>query len=104
VLFAGDGFTHTPMCALNSVAADVSVPLDSLRALPQKAVVVSGAATRGAPRPATGAGRVIVGHEDPNGRVSGDLGDIYQRIDAPPGPRLFIKETDGQSITGWIAK
>ena len=40
----------------------------------------------------------------PEGQVAGNAGDIYQRLDAHAGPRLFVKESDALPKTGWIAK
>lgn len=92
------------MCALNRV--DAGVPsLVGLDQLPEKAVLVGGAASRGGVAPGTGAGGFLVGLGDPNqSNVVGDLGDIFQRVDTAPGPRLFVKESDDQPGTGWAPK
>jgi hypothetical protein len=73
--------------------------------LPANAVLVGGAASRGGVVPGTGAGRFLVGLGDPNqNNVVGNVGDIYQRVDATPGARLFVKESDDQPSTGWSPK
>jgi hypothetical protein len=92
VRFHGSGFQQTPVCALNRVDATVPSPLVGLDQLPAKAVLVGGAASRGGVAPGTGAGRFLVGLGDPNqNNVVGNVGDIYQRVDTTPGPRLFVK-------------
>ena len=79
--------------------------LVGLDQLPEKAVNVGGAASRGGVAPGTGAGRSLVGLGDPNqNNVVGNLGDIFQRVDTTPGPRLFVKEADDQPGTGWAPK
>jgi hypothetical protein len=105
VRFHGTGFQRTPVCALNRVDAAVPSPLVGLDQLPGKAVLVGGAASRGGVAPGTGAGRFLAGLGDPNqNNVVGNLGDIYQRLDTTPGPRLFVKESDDQPGTGWSPK
>jgi hypothetical protein len=105
VRFQGTGFQQTPVCALNRVDASVPSPLVGLDQLPANAVLVGGAASRGGVAPGTGAGRFLVGLGDPNqNNVVGNVGDIYQRVDATPGPRLFVKESDDQTGTGWSPK
>lgn len=104
VRFQGPGFRQTPVCALNRVDADVASPLVGLLQLPEDAVVVGGAASHGGSAPGSGSGRVLVGEGSPEGKVIGNAGDVYQRVDAAPGPRLFVKESDAQANTGWSAK
>jgi len=105
------GFEQTPVCALNRVDPSPLVDLDQFRPLvgldqlPEKAVLVGGAASRGGKAAGTGAGRFLVGLGDPNqNNVVGNVGDIYQRVDTTPGPRLFVKESDAQPGTGWAPK
>lgn len=121
VTFAGSGFRRTPVCALNHVSADASTPLmgtplAGLENLPEKAVVVAGAASRGGSDPSTGAGRHLTGLGDPTKPADdpksvalvGNVGDIYQRLDQPPddqsGQIFYVKETGNGTTTGWIAK
>ena len=105
VQFQGGHLQQTPICALNRVRADVTTPLDGLTTLPERAVVVAGAASRGGNAPGQGAGRVLVGTGNPNdNQVAGNLGDVYQRVDPEPGPRLFVKEDDQTPGTGWTPK
>jgi hypothetical protein len=102
--FGGEGFRQTPVCALNRVNVGVTTPLVGLQRLPQAMMVVGGAASRGGSIPGSGTGRSLIGHGSPEGRVAGNAGDIYQRLDAQAGSRLFVKESDKQPTTGWIAK
>jgi len=102
--FVGEGFRQTPLCALNRMGAAVTNPLDGLGLLPQTSIVVGGAASHGGSGAGTGAGRSLVGHGGPEGKVPGNAGDIYQRVDTQAGPRLFVKESDAQPTTGWVAK
>lgn len=104
VRFQGPGFQQTPVCALNNVDAEVASPLVGLLQLPEDSVVVGGAASRGGSTPGSGAGRFIAGEGTPENKVIGNVGDVYQRIDAAPGPRLFVKESDEEPNTGWSAK
>jgi hypothetical protein len=86
------------VCALNRVDPNPPLvdldqlrPLVSLDQLPGKAVLVGGATSRGGKAAGTGAGRFVVGLGDPNrNNVVGNVGDIYQRVDTTPGPRLFV--------------
>lgn len=102
--FSGSGFRQTPVCALNRTEGDVANPLVGLGQLPEQAIVVGGAASRGGSSPGSGAGRFLVGQGNPEGKVIGNVGDVYQRVDPQPGPRLFVKESDEQPNTGWSAK
>ena len=109
VRFAGAGFLRTPVCGLNQLGADVATPLDGLPALPEEALVVGGAVSRGGAAPATGGGRVLAGLGDPTDRerkrpVEGNVGDVFQRLDGAPGPKLFVKESGDATTDGWVAK
>ena len=105
ITFQGTTFEQTPVCALNQVDAGVARPLVGVARLPEKAVVAGGAASRGGSSPGSGAGRFLVGLGDPNeNNVIGNAGDIYQRVDENPGPRLFVKESDETPGQGWSAK
>jgi Right handed beta helix region len=105
VQFQGGTLQQTPICALNRVRADVTTPLVGLTTLPERAIVVAGAASRGGNNPGQGAGRVLIGTGNPNdNQLAGNLGDIYQRVDPEPGPRLFVKEDDQTPGTGWTPK
>jgi hypothetical protein len=66
VRFQGGTLQQTPICALNRVRADVTTPLAGLTTLPERAVVVAGAASRGGNDPGQGAGRVLMGAGNPN--------------------------------------
>jgi Right handed beta helix region len=103
IKFAGNEFIPIPVCALNRTADTVTKPLD-LDQLPGHVIVAGGAAGQGGPTPGSGSGRFLVGQGNPEGRVTGNAGDLYQRIDSGTGPRLFVKESDALSNTGWVAK
>ncbi|MET0522697.1 MAG: right-handed parallel beta-helix repeat-containing protein [Jiangellaceae bacterium] len=98
ITFDGAGFRRTPVCALNQVSADAIRPLVGLNDLPEHAVVVGGAVSRGGGRHLTG-----IGDPAPTG-VVGDVGDIFQRLDGHPGQTLYVKESGNGTATGWTAK
>jgi hypothetical protein len=111
VVFSGPQFTETPVCALNSMEGDVASPLVGLTSLPQKAMVVGGATSRGGSSPGSGAGRFLVGVGDPNlprgnppSAVLGNVGDVYQRVDANAEAALYVKESGDGTTTGWAPK
>jgi hypothetical protein len=111
VVFAGPQFTETPVCALNRMEGNVASPLVGLTSLPQKAMVVGGAASRGGSSAGSGAGRFLVGVGDPNvprgnppSAVPGNVGDIYQRVDGNAGAALYVKESGDGTTTGWAPK
>jgi hypothetical protein len=101
--FEGNEFIPTPVCALNRIADTVKKPID-LDRLPEHVIVAGGAASLGGRDPGLGSGRFLVGQGNPEGSVTGNAGDVYQRIDSGAGPRLFVKESDALSNTGWTAK
>jgi Right handed beta helix region len=103
IKFIGNEFTPTPVCALNRTADTVTKPID-LDRMPGHVIVVGGAAGLGGPTPGSGSGRFLVGQGSPEGSVTGNAGDVFQRIDSGAGPRLFVKESDALSNTGWAAK
>jgi hypothetical protein len=104
VRFAGGGFLRTPVCGLNQLGPDVATPLDGLPALPEDALVVGGAVSRGGAAPATGGGRVLAGLGTPTDRLEANVGDVFQRLDGGPGPKLFVKESGDGTTDGWAAK
>jgi hypothetical protein len=113
VRFAGGGYLRTPVCGLNQLGPDVTTPLDGLPALPEAALVVGGAVSRGGATPSTGGGRVLAGLGDPRlgdptdrepPPVEGNVGDVFQRLDGGPGPKLFVKESGDGTTDGWVAK
>jgi hypothetical protein len=111
IAFSGTRFKETPVCASNRIEGDVANPLAGLPSLPLKAMVVGGAASRGGSRPGSGAGRFLVGVGDPNvprgdppSAVPGNVGDIYQRVDANAGAALYVKESGDGTTTGWVPK
>jgi|tagenome__1003787_1003787.scaffolds.fasta_scaffold20984098_6 hypothetical protein len=103
IKFEGNEFVPTPVCALNRTAETVTRPVD-LDQLPGHVIVVGGAAGQGGQTPGSGSGRFLVGQGNPEGNVTGNAGDLYQRIDSGTGPRLFVKESDALSNTGWAAQ
>lgn len=104
VAFDGSGFRQTPVCALNRIADDVTSPFVGIASLPFSSVVVGGATSRGGTTASSGAGRFIAGLGDPNNKVTGNVGDIFQRLDGTPGATLYAKETGNGTDTGWTAK
>jgi hypothetical protein len=87
-------------------------PLVGLGLLPEQAVVVGGAASRGGSGPAAGTGRHLTGIGDPTDSadptestvVVGNVGDIYQRLDGQPGHAFYVKESGNGTAMGWTAK
>jgi hypothetical protein len=104
VRFVGGGFVRAPVCGLNQLGADVVTPLDGLLALPDDALVVGGAVSRGGSAPATGGARFLAGLGAPIDRVAGNVGDVFQRLDGAAGPKLFVKESGDGTPEGWVAK
>ncbi|MEV7098137.1 hypothetical protein AB0M80_35385 [Amycolatopsis sp. NPDC051045] len=112
VEFDGKGIRHTPVCALNRVSADATKPIVGLSNLPEHAVIVGGAASRGGSEPNSGGGRHLTGIGDPTESalpgdsvlVAGNIGDIYQRLDGGLGSTLYVKEFGNGTTAGWIAK
>jgi Pectate lyase superfamily protein len=104
VAFEGPGFRQTPVCALNRIADDVPSPFVGIGSLPFDSVVVGGVTSRGGTTASSGAGRFIAGLGDPNNKVIGNLGDIFQRLDGTPAATLYVKETGSSTNTGWTAK
>nr|MDQ3765638.1 hypothetical protein [Actinomycetota bacterium] len=109
VVFQGSQFAQTPVCALNRIEGEVTRPLIGLDRLPQQTIVVGGGASRGGSSAGTGAGRFLVGVGDPNGdpptgKVLGNVGDIYQRLDENPVATLYVKESGDNTTTGWTPK
>ena len=104
VAFDGPGFRQTPVCALNRIADDVASPFVGIKKLPFASVIVGGATSRGGTTAGSGAGRFIAGLGDPNNKVIGNVGDIFQRLDGTLGATLYVKETGNSTDTGWIAK
>jgi hypothetical protein len=80
------------------------LPSLGIERLPFKSVVVGGATSRGGTTASSGAGRFIAGLGDPNNRVIGHVGDIFQRLDGTAGATLYVKETGNDINTGWAAK
>jgi hypothetical protein len=104
ITFDGPGFRQTPVCALNRIADDVASPFVGLGKLPFNSIVVGGATSRGGTTASSGTGRFIAGLGDPNNKVIGNVGDIFQRLDGSPGATFYVKETGNSTDTGWIAK
>ena len=107
--FAGKEFKQNPVCALNRIDACVTSPLLGLGGLPEKSLVVGGAASRGGRTTNSGTGRLISGLGNPEGQVTGHVGDIFQRLDVPqPGEaspsNLYVKTSGDDTKTGWMAK
>lgn len=104
VKFNVANFRRTPVCALNRIDASVASPLIGIEHLPEQSVVVGGAASRGGATPSSGAGRFIAGLDDPENKVTGNVGDIFQRMNGGVGSSLYVKESGNGTNTGWKAK
>lgn len=97
-----DGFQQTPVCALNRVAD--GIPILGIGNLPGDFMIVGGATSRGGTTANSGAGRFLAGLGNPESRVTGHVGDIFQQLDGTPGATLWVKETGSGTSTGWTAK
>lgn len=109
IRFGGTTFQQTPVCALNRIDANVTSPLLGIGNLPEDSLVVSGAASRGGTAANLGAGRLVSGLGNPEGKVTGNVGDLFLRIDVPqPGEavpsNLYVKTSGNWTNTGWTAK
>jgi hypothetical protein len=104
IQFSGPGFVQTPVCCSNRIDSGVGAPLVGLGVLPEDAMVVGGATSRGSASLGTGAGRILAGLGDPNGKVVGNVGDIFQRVDGSAGAALYVKETGDGANAGWSPK
>ena len=104
VAFDGSRFRQTPVIALNRIAEDVTSPFVGIGRLPEESVVVGGATSRGGTTAASGTGRFLTGLGDPNNQVTGNVGDIFQRLDGKPGATFYVKETGNSTDTDWAAK
>jgi hypothetical protein len=93
-----------PLCALNRTAEDVTLPFVGLRQPSLESIVVGGATGRGGGAERSGAGRWIAGLGDPNHKVPGNVGDIFQSLDGAPGKTFWVKEMGNGTNTGWTAK
>jgi hypothetical protein len=104
ISFADAKCRQTPVCAVNHIGAGVAAPLTGLEQLPEQAVLVGGAAIGGGVGAALGTGRQLTGSGDPETRVSGNVGDIYLRVDGSRGQTFYVKESDVAPALGWCAK
>jgi hypothetical protein len=104
VALEGPTFRQTPVCSLNRIADDVPSPFAGVGNLPFDSMLVGGATSRGGTTAGSGAGRFLAGLGDPNEKVIGNLGDIFQRLDGTTGATLYVKEAGNGSNTGWIPK
>lgn len=106
IRFAGKGFQRTPVCALNRVGDGVASPLVGLQFLPETSITVGGAVNQ-AGTAGMGVGRFIAGitgDSGPNGKITGNIGDIFQRLDGGIGSTFYVKESDNGENTGWVVK
>jgi hypothetical protein len=46
----------------------------------------------------------MAGLDDPEDRVPGNVGDIYQRLNGSVKHTLYVKEQGNNTKTGWKAK
>jgi hypothetical protein len=101
--FQHEDYPPRLVCALNRVAEDVDVPFDELLNLPFD-ILTGGLTSKGVSGLKPGAGRFMVGRENPENRVVGNIGDIFQRLDGGIGETLYVKEENVNPNTGWKAK
>ena len=80
IVFQGSTFQQTPICALNRIDTGVAEPILGIGNLPEDSMVVGGATSKGGTTEKSGAGRLIAGLGSPEGKVVGNLGDIFQRV------------------------
>jgi hypothetical protein len=109
ITFNGKKFEQTPICALNRIDAYVTSPLLGLDKLPEKSIVVGGATSRGGTADRSGGGRLISGLGKPEGKVTGNVGDLFQRLDVPSPDEedpanLYVKTSGNNTDTGWMPK
>jgi hypothetical protein len=109
ITFGGKCFQQTPVCALNRINAGVTSPLLGIVNLPEDSIVVGGATSRGGKAVNSGGGRLISGVGNPEDKVTGNVGDIFQRIDVPQvgetsPSNLYVKTSGDNTNTGWTAK
>jgi hypothetical protein len=71
-----------------------------------RTIVVGGATSRGGKLEGQGTGRFLVGVENPENNVTGNVGDIYQWVNGTVDATLFVKEEydDDNPKSGWKAK
>ena len=101
IVFEDTGFERPPVCALNRIADDVKFPLVGISNV--RRMIVGGATSKGNEEEGYGTGRLIAGLGSPEDHVTGNVGDIFQRLDGGTGTTLYVKET-GNGATGWVAK
>lgn len=101
--FQHEDYPPRLVCALNRIAEDVDVPFDEFLNLPFD-ILTGGVTSRGGTGLKPGAGRFIVGRGDPENRVEGNIGDIFQRLDGELGKTLYVKEAGNGTNTDWKAK
>lgn len=51
-----------------------------------------------------GDAKIRSGTLTPEGRLSGNPGDLYLRRDGGTGTTFYVKETGTNTVTGWVAK
>jgi hypothetical protein len=105
VVFEGTQYDQViPVCALNRIADDVGLPFVGLKKPSLENIIIGGATSRGGGAERPGSGRWIAGLGEPNNRILGNIGDIFQSLDGTPGKTFWIKETNNGTSTGWAAK
>ena len=66
-------------------------------------VRVGGPATTPATIATVGA-RISSGNGDPNGTITGSVGDLWLRLDGGAGTTLYVKESGAATTAGWVGK
>ena len=104
VVFEGPGFRQMPVCSLNRIGENVTSPFVGIKNLPNESMVIGGATSKGGTTANSGAGCFFTGLGDPNNKVMGNVGDIFQRLDGAPGTTFYVKESGNNTVSGWTAK
>lgn len=103
IVFDSNDYLQQPVCALNQTH-NVQFPFLDL-AVPPLNIVTGGITSTGGPVGKPGAGRFIVGHGNPNGRIVGNIGDIFQSLDgAQMNKALWVKEAGNGTSSDWNPK
>ena len=104
IVFEGAGFRQMPVCSLNRIGENVTSPFVGIQNLPGDSMVVGGATSKGGTTANSGAGCFIAELGDPNNKVIGNVGDIFQRLDGAAGTTFYVKESGNNTLSGWTAK
>jgi len=104
IVFEGNQYRQMPLCSLNHIAEEGGLPFVGIKKLYLESMIVGGATSRVGMAERSGSGRLIAGLGEPNKRIPGNIGDIFQSLDGTPGKTFWVKETGNGTNTGWAAK